>query len=169
MISAEERDRKHTFEDHCGGVFLVVADETEEFMLALRYAAIVSKLRGARLGILKVIEPQDFMHWGNIENQMRREHREKAEKFLWEIAGHVEDFGCEAPAFYIYEGSLLDTIMETVENDPSVKRLILATSAHPGNPGPLVKHFTSKALSKLRVPLLIVPGHIDAQTLEDLI
>ena len=44
--------------------------------------------------------------------------------------------------------------------DLSITKLILGGSVQSKSPGPLVSYFTGKGLSKLRVPLTIVPGNL---------
>ncbi|MCD8497459.1 MAG: universal stress protein [Alphaproteobacteria bacterium] len=68
------------------GTYLVVADGSAEFLVAELYAAGLAKAHGAHPAIVRVIEPQDFMHWGGIESKMKAEMREEAERAVWEAA-----------------------------------------------------------------------------------
>ena len=58
-----------------GGVYLVVADGSDEFNIALRYAARRAETSRAHVGILYIISVDDFQHWSNVEAVMRRELR----------------------------------------------------------------------------------------------
>ncbi len=149
-----------------GGVYMVVADETEEFLMALRYATKIARIRKGRVGILHVVDVQDFQHWGNIEERMRREQRERAERFVWDVAKYVLDWGGSIPAIYISEGPLFDTVINEIDADESIKRLILATSGVAGKPGPLVTYFVNKGLGRINIPLLIIPGQLDIERAE---
>ena len=142
-----------------GGTYLVVADDTDEFRNALIYAAHTARNYRARLGILHIIENQDFQHWGSIEGRMKKEMRENAEKYLWAVAKAAQDFNGTIPSLYIAEGEAGDTVVETINNDKNIVKLILGGGKDHA-PGPLVSFFTSKGLSRLNVPVVIVPGHI---------
>lgn len=151
-----------------GGVYLVVADESDEFSLALHYAARQAKAHRARLGILNVIHIDEFQHWGNVEDMMRKELRDKAEKFVWSVAKRVNELNELTPILYIKEGEIKDVIVDVINEDESIKMLILAGGDGSGSPGSLVAHFSSKGLARLRVPLMIVPGHLDNQKIDDI-
>lgn len=149
-----------------GGVYMVVADETEEFLMALRYATKIARIRKGRVGIMHVVDVQDFQHWGKIEDRMRREQRARAEHFVWEVAKNVLDWGGAIPAIYISEGPLFDTVIKEIDADETIKRLILATSGVAGKPGPLVTYFVNKGLGRINIPLLIIPGQLDIDRAE---
>ncbi len=161
--------KKEKADKRVAGCYLIVADKTEEFSLALHYAVKQAAMHSGRVAILRVADIQDFQHWGDIEARLRREHRENAERFAWEMAKKVLDLGGDIPVIHISEGPLFQTVMDVIEEDLSIRQLILATSAQAGNPGPLVSYFVSKALSKIRVPLLIVPGHLSVEQVESLV
>ena len=149
-----------------GGTFLVVADESQEFNISLRYAARMAKANRAHLGILYVISLDDFQHWTSVEAAMRREMREQAEKFVWSIARRVNELTGQSPGLYILEGNHNDVLVNLINNDPSIKMLILGGGTGTAGPGPLVSYFTGKGLGRLRIPVLVVPGHLDSQNID---
>ncbi|MCB9991243.1 MAG: universal stress protein [Rhodospirillales bacterium] len=149
-----------------GGVYLVVSDGSEEFQIALRYAARRAETARAHVGILHVINVDDFQHWGNVEAVMRKELREGAEKELWNTAKAVNDLNGQRPVLYMAEGNRTDVIIDTINEDDHIRMLILGGGTTGSGPGPLVQHFTGKGLAKLRVPVLVVPGHIEAQNID---
>jgi nucleotide-binding universal stress UspA family protein len=144
-----------------GGIYLVVYDETEEFSVALRYAARLVASSRARLGVLHVINLEDFQHWNKIEDIIKRDQRAEAEKKLTEVAKKVNDLNGHVPAFYVREGIKEEVLVEIINEDMNIKMLILGGGTHTGGPGPLVSHFTGKGLGRLRVPVVVVPGHLD--------
>lgn len=152
-----------------GGVYLVVADESDEFPLALHYAARQAKAHRGHLAILHVIDIQDFQHWNKVEDMMRKELRDKAEKFVWAAAKKVNELNETMPILYIREGEVKDVIVDVINEDISIKTLVLAGGVNnSSSPGSLVGHFSSKGLARLRVPLLIVPGHLDNKKIDDI-
>ncbi|NCT41135.1 MAG: universal stress protein [Alphaproteobacteria bacterium] len=143
-----------------GGTYLVVADRTEEFPVALKYAASMAHANKCRIGIFYVMENQGFTHWGNIEKRMRDEQREEAEQIINEACTKLSDLSDMMPTIYLVDGGRMDALVEVIENDPGIAMLILAGGTQGSGPGPLVSHFTGKGLSRLRVPVMIVPDHL---------
>ncbi len=144
-----------------GGTYLIVADESEEFSVALKYATQMANRNKCRVGVLRVLETQDFMHWGNVEKRMRNEQREQAEKMLNRACFLIHEFGGKLPTVYMEKGPRIDALTRAIEGDSSISMLILAGRTHGTSPGPLVSHFTGKGLGRLRVPVLVVPDHYD--------
>ncbi|MCD8571305.1 MAG: universal stress protein [Alphaproteobacteria bacterium] len=151
------------------GTYLVVADGSAEFLVAELYAAGLAKAHGAHPAIVRVIEPQDFMHWGGIESKMKAEMREEAERAVWEAARTMGEMTGVIPSVYIEEGDKLEVLSNIIANDANIKMLILAGDTAGSNPGPLTSYFTSKGLAKLRVPVLIIPGHLSSEDIEALV
>ena len=53
--------------------FLVVMDDSPEFVNALRFAAIRASKTGGHVEILGIIAPEEFQHWIGVAEQMRFE------------------------------------------------------------------------------------------------
>ncbi|HEY8190272.1 MAG TPA: universal stress protein, partial [Micavibrio sp.] len=149
-----------------GGTYLVVADESDEFNAALRYAVHMARKNRGRLGIVYVIDIKDVQQWNNIESMMRRELREQAEKYIWNVAKKANDLDGTIPALYIGEGSHTDVLTDLINGDSSVKMLVLGGGTSGAGPGPLVSYFTGKGLGRLKIPVLVVPGHLESQKIE---
>jgi nucleotide-binding universal stress UspA family protein len=149
--------------------YLVVADDTPEFEVALRYAARLAKNRDASLFILKVIEIENFQHWGTIEEQLKKELRKKAETEMWNICRKVNELNGVIPTILIEEGIPQEALIHVIKDLPMVKLLILGGKADGNNPGPLVSHFAGKGLSKLEIPLVIIPSNIQPGMISPLI
>lgn len=156
----QPQDAAYAEHQRWGGTYLIVADTSEEFPIALEYATRMANKNKCRVGVFHVMEKQDFIHWGNIEKRMRDELREQAEQVLNEACLSVEDKGGVTPALYLAEGSRTEALASVIENDPNISMLILCGATQGKNPGPLVSHFTGKGLSRLRVPVMIVPDHL---------
>jgi len=150
-----------------GGTYLVVADDSEEFDIALRYAARVAQAHRGHVGVLHVVDLEEFLHWGSVESLMKKEMREKAEKYIWGVAKKVYDLNGQMPSLYLQEGDRNAAILKTIEEDPRIVQLVLG-AAKGGSPGPLVAYFTGKGTSKLKVPVVVVPGHLERQKIDSL-
>lgn len=142
-----------------GGTYLVVADDSDEFRTALVFACKAARDFRAHVGILHVIEEQDFQGWGAVENRMKKELREAAEKYLWTVAKIANDTGGIIPSLYIAEGERGEAVLKVIDGDEHIVRLILGGRTE-GTPGPLVSFCVGKGLARLRVPVVIVPGHM---------
>ncbi len=147
-------------------VYLLVADETQEFQVALLYTAHLAVQNGARVALLHVMDQESFQNWGGIEERLHNEYLEEAEGFLCGAADVVKKISGQLPALYLQEGGRLDIISDIIQNDHSITKFILGGSTKSSNPGPLVSYFTGKGFVNLRVPLTVVPDSIDPKKLD---
>jgi len=149
-------------------VFLVVVDESDELKLALRYAARRAQHTGGRVALLYVIEPSDLQQWAAVETLMREEQREQAETLLQKLSAGVAELYGTMPIIFIREGRRRDELLALIDEEPGISILVLAANAGAEGPGPLITALTGKALTKLRVPITIVPGSLTEQQLDAL-
>lgn len=141
-------------------VYLLVADETEEFGTALHYAARLAKVQGARLAVLRVFEEPEIQPWGGIGRMMHYEYLHEAEDILHEACNKIIEATGKMPVVYLERDARKERIAEIIDEDPAITKLILGGNVHSNTPGPLVSYFTGKGLPKLRVPLTVVPGDL---------
>ena len=71
-------------------IYLIVADDTEEFGNALRYACKAARANNTHIGVLNIIPDSDFVNWGNIEERIKEDRRREAEKLLDTIAEKIK-------------------------------------------------------------------------------
>ena len=138
---------------------LVVADESEEFPDALTYAGLLAKSAGWRLVMLRVLEPADPAPWASITEEMRRQAQSAAESLTQRFAAEVwAECGVNVEPV-LREGEVRPEIRKLLDEDPSIKLVVLAAAAGPGGPGPLVASLAkSQGLGNRPVPVLVVPG-----------
>ena len=148
-----------------GGTYLIIADGSDEFEIAAYYASRLVLARRAGLAIAHITDLEDFVHWGKVEAIMRHDLRVQAEKDLWSIAKDINEEHELFPSLYIREGQMTDKILEIIEEDKSIRGLILASSSNNNNQGPLVSYFSGKGMGRLRTPIIIVPGHLDKEAI----
>lgn len=142
-----------------GGTYLVVADDSDEFRLALKYACQAAINHRAHVGILRILDDSEFQHWGAIEEKLKREQRIQAESYIWTVAGLANECGGVVPSLYFEEGDSHDALIKTIDADENIIKLVLGGRGG-GTPGPLVSYCVGKGLEKLRVPVVVVPGHL---------
>lgn len=152
-------------------VYLLVVDSSEEFQIALVYAAKLAQCNGARLALLHAQDKEGFFqHWGGVQERLHEEYREEAEAELLAAAQVIIDHSSGLPVVYMEEaGNLSDIVLDTIENDPNITKLILGGAAHSKTPGPLVSYFSGKGLNKLSVPLIVVPGNMSQERIQELL
>ncbi len=150
-------------------VFLVVADNTREMQVALRFASLRAKRTGGRVGLLRVVRKADFQHWAAIGNLMREEARDEAEQLLQEHAATVTELtGGEMPILYIKEGDTKSALLELIDEDAQIRILVLAAATGTRGPGPLITFLMKKIIGKLRIPVTIVPGGLTNNQIDTL-
>jgi nucleotide-binding universal stress UspA family protein len=145
-------------------VFLVVADDSAELEVALRYACRRARKTRGRVALLAVVEPGDYQHWMAVGDLMKEEARQAAEQMLQKLAERVNEWTGTMPILYVREGARGDELLQLIEEEPSISILVLGANPGPKGPGPLVSMLTGKMVGRLRVPITIVPGNL---TLED--
>jgi len=148
---------------------LVIADESEEFPDALIYAGLICKNTGWRLIILRVIEPADPAPWASITEEMRRQALDAAESLTQRFAAEVwTECGVTAEPV-LREGDLKPELKKLIEQDATIKLVVLASAHGPGGPGPLVVQLgKSSGLGARPVPTLVVPGALTREEIRTL-
>jgi nucleotide-binding universal stress UspA family protein len=106
--------------------FLVVVDETPECTRALHFAARRALHTGGALLLLYVIVPSEFTQWSGVENIMRAEAMEEAEKTLARFADMARQHSLVEPEMVIREGNRSEEIVRLIEADEDIAILVLA-------------------------------------------
>ena len=159
---------KRTEADEHDRIFLCVVDSSAEMKIALRFASRRANHTGGRVALLFVIEPADFQHWMSVEEKMREERREEAERVLQNLAAQVNDVAGVMPALYVREGSPDDEILKLIEEEPRISVLVLGAGTDKKGPGPLVTSLAGKMSGKFPIPITVVPGNLTEDQIDSL-
>lgn len=143
-----------------GRTFLVVIDDSEEMFAALRFACRRARSTGGRVALLRVLQPVEFQHFASIGNLMREEARQEAEQLLERMAAEVNSCSGQVPVLYVREGDAREQLVNLINEEPGISILVLAAGTGSEGPGPLVAAMTGKYISRLRIPVTIVPGSL---------
>ncbi len=146
--------------------YLVVMDESREAQAALRFSARRAARTGGGVEILSVIEQQDFVEWGGVQAAIEEEARLRAEAAVAAAASTIVEEAGLRPVVTVRQGSAVKALTERLKEGDEIAALVLGAAAE-GAPGPLITHFTTNS-SALPCPLMIVPGHLDDETLDRL-
>ena len=151
--------------------FLVVADDSAEFVTALRFACRRARSTSGHVAILRVIEPAVFEHWSGVREEIERQAREEAEAVLQASADLVLAETGLAPEFLIKHADTLRAgLRQAIAEDPAIKILVLAAATGGRGPGPLVASIGKEGLNwgGRKVPVTIVPGDLSDAEIADL-
>lgn len=149
-------------------IFLVVVDATEEMRGALRFACRRARRTDGRVALLYVIEPADFQHWMAVEERMRDERRDEAERVLQGLAADVNALTGKMPVLYVREGSPADEIVKLIEEEPKISILVLGAGTDKKGPGPLVSSIAGKMSGGFPIPITVVPGTLTLDQIDAL-
>ena len=150
-----------------GRTYLVVIDDSEEARVALRFAARrASKTRG-NVEVLAVVPPQDFVQWGGVQAAIEDEQKHRIEGVVSSAVGEIFDEAGIKPAIVLRQGDAVKVVRDYLTDREDIAALVLG-AAPAGDPGPLVAHFTGKDAGKMACPVMIIPGSLSDDRLEQL-
>ena len=147
--------------------YLVVIDDSAEARVALRFAARRAAKTGGAMEVLAVIEPQDFVQWGGVQAAIEEEQRLRIEGIISSSVGEIIDEAGVEPTIIIRTGEAVKVVREVIGTREEVAALVLG-AAPSGPPGPLVTNFTGTDAGKLPCPVMIIPGSLSDERLEQL-
>lgn len=145
--------------------FLVILDDSQECLNAMRFAAMRAARTGGGVEVLAVIPPEEFNHWIGVSDIMRSEARERIEVHFEVFAKWMRDRQGIDPELVIREGEPIQEILAQVKDDSEIGVLVLGAGTDKKGPGPLVTQLTKNAGS-LPIPMTIVPGDLSKERLE---
>jgi len=141
-------------------VFLVVLDNSVEMQVALQFACLRARHTGGRVAFLFVQEHADFQHWVAVGDLMREEAREEGEEMLQRLSADALRWAGSLPIYYMREGDRREELFSLLEEEPSISVVVLAASAGPEGPGPIISYVLGKGAGHFRIPITIVPGSL---------
>ena len=147
--------------------YLVVIDDSPEARVALRFAARRATKTGGAVEVLAVIEPQDFVQWGGVQAAIEEEQQARIEGIVSGAVGEIMDEAGVKPSIVIRTGEPAKVVREYVGTREEIAALVLG-AAPSGAPGLLVTTFTGTDAGKLPVPVMIIPGSLSDEQLEQL-
>jgi nucleotide-binding universal stress UspA family protein len=147
--------------------YLVVVDDSAEARVALRFAARRAAKTNGRVEVLGIVEPQDFVQFGGVQAAIEEEQRLRIQGVVSSAIGEIlDESGVEANVI-VQQGDPVRTVRDYVGERSEVAALVLG-AAESGSPGPLVVHFTGNDAGKLPCPVMIIPGSLSDERLEQL-
>lgn len=148
-------------------VFLVVVDDSDELHQALYFACKRAISVNGRVALLRCIGQAEFQHWIGVGKLMVEEAREEAEKLLRANSEWVHELTGEYPIVHLREGDPKTEVIDLINSDPEISILVLGANTHDENTGPLINFLTTRGVSQCRVPITIVPGHLNDDDIDN--
>jgi hypothetical protein len=151
-------------------IFLVVADETREMEVALRYASMRAGAVHGHVALLSVTQPPGMQLWRSVEERVAFEARREAEARMLALGKTAEELSGRPVIYYFREGDTREEIIRLLEEDSYLSVLVLAAAKGREGPGPLVNYLSGRGIARLHVPFVLVPeDYVEnrAGTLED--
>ncbi len=151
---------KTKLKDYHKRKFLVVIDDTEECDRAVTFAAHRAKRTKGEVELISIVGNDQFQHWLGVENVLRAEAIEAANKLLDEKEKDIRSIGDIEVTKIVREGRMAEEIEAQIAEDPDIAILVLAAGTSSEGPGPLVSNFTTRGANALPVPVTIIPGNV---------
>jgi nucleotide-binding universal stress UspA family protein len=147
--------------------YLVVIDDSSEARVALRFAARRAAKTSGCVEVLGIVEPQDFVQFGGVQAAIEEEQRLRIEGVVSAAVGEILDESGVEATIVVRQGEPVKAVREYIGDRQEVHALVLG-AAPVGDPGPLVAHFTDGDAGKLSCPVMIIPGGLTDERLEEL-
>lgn len=148
-------------------VYLVIVDETDEALVALRFASRRAAKTDGGLHLLALVPPQEFSAFAAVQATIEEEARARAESLVNGVAGSLMSEGGKAPIISVRVGDGEKVVRQYLAEHPEVSALVLGT-AKEGGPGPLVTYFTGAHAGQLSCPVFLIPGSLTTEDIERL-
>lgn len=138
--------------------FLVIVDETEEQIVAMRYAAQRAHALQGRVALLYIVEPCGIEAWRGVEKAVLDEAFAEARKRMVKHEAFVQEISGQDPLTFYRKGECSSALMEFIEEQDDITTLVLAAQKKDGKRNPLVQYVMSeKGLKKMKIPCTVVP------------
>ena len=148
-------------------VYLVIMDETDEALVALRFASRRAAKTGGTLHLLAFVPRQPFSLFAGVQATIEHEARERAEAMIMAAAGNLLSESGKMPVISVRQGDAVKLVRQYLEEHPEVAALVLG-AAPEGGPGPLVSHFTGAHAGKMPCPVFVIPGSFSESDIDRL-
>jgi nucleotide-binding universal stress UspA family protein len=148
--------------------YLVVIDDSPEARPALRFAARRAAKTGGAIEVLAIVDSQDFVQWGGVQAAIEEEQQLRIGASVAAALGELPGTAGLAPqAILIRAGEPIPVVRDLMAERSDIAALVLG-AASGSDPGPLVAAFTGAEAGKLPCPLMIIPGGLTDERLEEL-
>jgi nucleotide-binding universal stress UspA family protein len=147
--------------------YLVVIDDSAEASVALRFAARRAAKTNGRIEVLGIVEAQDFVQFGGVQAAIEEEQRLRIEGVVSAGIGDILDESGVEAKIIVQQGEPVKAVRDYIGEREEVAALVLG-AAPSGNPGVLVANFCGNDAGRLPCPVMLIPGSLSDDRLEQL-
>jgi nucleotide-binding universal stress UspA family protein len=148
-------------------VYLVIIDDTEEALVALRYASRRAAKTGGTVHLLALVPTPEFSAFASVQATIEEEARARAEALATTAAGSILSESGKMPVIAVKQGEGEKVVRDYLADHPEVSALVLSTAGD-GTPGPLVSHFAATHAGQLPCPVFVIPGTLSHDDIDRL-
>jgi nucleotide-binding universal stress UspA family protein len=147
--------------------FLIIVDGTAECDRAIYYSSRRAQSTGGRVVMIAVTPPPETS-WRGVEELMRAEARDEAQKALDAAAARARAVSGVEPERVIREGDPAEAILSLIADDEDIAIFVLAAGTGREGPGPLVSMLAGRVAGTFPIPVTIVPGDLTDEEIDAL-
>ena len=147
--------------------YLVVIDDSPEARVALRFAARRAAKTQGRIEVLGIVAPQDFVQFGGVQAAIEEEQKLRIEGVVSAGIGDILDESGVEAKIIVQQGEPVRAVRDYIGHRDEIAALVLGAAPN-GNPGPLVANFCGNDAGRLPCPVMLIPGSLTDDRLEQL-
>jgi nucleotide-binding universal stress UspA family protein len=148
-------------------VYLVIVDDSEEALTALRFASHRAAKTNGTVHLLALVPKPDFNAFAGVQATIEEEAHARAEALVTSVAGNILSESGRMPVIAVKQGEGEKVIRDYLAEHPEVSALVLG-AAKEGGPGPLVAYFAGTHAGQMPGPVFVVPGGLSQEDLDRL-
>lgn len=155
---------------HKKSKLLVCVDNTAHSRVAVRFACSKAKHMDFAVELIHVMNASEYNTntLFGVGDKIRDEKRAEVETIMNSFAEEAQSCGI-TPSCIIREGSLGEEIVKAVNEDGNFNMLILGKAPQEASKKDIITQVTSELAGKLMIPMIIVPGNLTDQQIEELV
>ena len=85
-----------------------------------------------------------------------------------DLAAEINEEWALEVELVVSEGETGDVVLKVIEEDPTIRILVLGAASGNEGPGPLVSQLVGKISGGMRVPITVVPGNLTDSQIDEL-
>lgn len=147
---------------------LVTVDDSAHSRVALRYACKEAESLKCQVEILHIINPSEYNTLFVAGDQLREEKIAEAKKFMKAMVKEAADYTKLKITQKTREGLLSEEVCKAVEEDGNINMLILGKAPEEAKKKDIITMLSAELVGKIMIPMVIVPGSLTDQQIDEL-
>lgn len=148
---------------------LVLVDARPDSRAAVIWASHWCKRMGDDMELLHVIEPDQLIGFGLVHDAVQAERIAEATLLLDDLSALAERLCNKVPTRLIRQGTLKNAARDCLQSEVNLSLVVMAASHREAGPAPFIGYLASRMGSRVAVPLVLVPGTMGEEEIDDII